>query len=224
MPKKCDEPQRIPEPATNIFDLWHSSDTIAWEHALQRYWDFVQPRNLELEQALDALDLRRIQRLSPQEWYDFLHDEYFRWKYTAANRYATTTFQLKKYVDAQALGELDNVRQRLLRLNLNDVRAGLKTAKEIKGLGIAGASGLLSLMYPQNFATVDQFVVKALMAVPDLPEANALANMNPKQLRLRDGVLLISILARKADENNLLFGTRTWTPRKIDMVLWTFGR
>ena len=208
----------------NITDLWRSSDPMAWEQALQRYWHFVQPRNLELERALDALDLKRLQGLNPQGWYDFLHDEYFRWKYTAPNRYATTTIQLKKYIDGGELDELESLRQQILNIDRNDVRLGLETAKKIRGLGTAGASGLLSLMYPDHFATVDQFVVKALRQVSDLPEANALSTMNPLNLSVTDGALLISILNRKAKENNRLFGTSAWTPRKIDMVLWTYGR
>jgi hypothetical protein len=39
-----------------------------------------------------------------QVWYEFLANEYFRWKYTAANRYATTTKQLAKY---KKEGDLD---------------------------------------------------------------------------------------------------------------------
>ena len=91
-------------------------------------------------------------------------------------------------------------------------------------LGTAGASGLLSLMYPEHFATIDQFVVKALREVGDPPEANALAEMNPLDLTVTDGVLLIGILGRKAKENNRLFGTSAWIPRKLDKVLWTYGR
>jgi hypothetical protein len=44
--------------AMNIADLWRSSEPEAWERALQRYWHFVQPQNLELERALDALDVK----------------------------------------------------------------------------------------------------------------------------------------------------------------------
>ena len=215
----------VPEtsvPAMNITDLWRSSQPTAWEQALQCYWHFVQPRNLELERALDALDLKRLQGLSPQGWYNFLHDEYFRWKYTGPNRYATTTIQLRKYLDGGELEELESLRQQILNLDRNDVRLGLTTAKKIRGLGTAGASGLLSLMYPDHFATVDQFVVKALRLVSDLPEASALAKMNPQNLSVTDGVLLISVLTRKAKENNRLFSTSVWTPRKIDMVPWTY--
>jgi hypothetical protein len=78
-------------------------------------------------------------------------------------------------------------------------------------------------MYPAEFGTVDQFVVKALRDVQELPEAEALARMNPEQLTTNDGVLLIGIMRRKAAENNQQFATTAWTPRKIDKILWTYG-
>jgi len=53
-------------------------------------------------------------------------------------------------------------------------------ATSIHGLGIAGASGLLTLMYPDQFGTVDQFVVKALREVEGLPQRAALERMNPE--------------------------------------------
>ena len=118
----------------NVNDLWYSSDPTAWEQALQRYWDFVQPRNFELEEALDSLSLERIHNFNPQDWYDFLHNEYFRWKYTAPNRYVTTTIQLRKYIDNYELDELENLRQQILSLDLNNVRKALKTAIKIRGL------------------------------------------------------------------------------------------
>ena len=79
-------------------------------------------------------------------------------------------------------------------------------------------------MYPEHFATVDQFVVKALRQVNNLPEAKEINNMKPEGLTVRNGVLLNGILAQKAKDNNFKFKTSIWTPRKIDMILWTFGR
>lgn len=210
--------------AMNIADLWCSSESEAWEQALQRYWQFVSPRNVKLEQALNALDVNRLRGLSPQGWYNFLYDEYFRWKYTAPNRYATTTTHLKTYQIGGELNELDSVRKQLLNFDYNDIERGIKIAKQIRGLGTSGASGLLSLMYPEHFATVDQFVVKALRLVPGLREATKLDEMNPESLSIADGVRLIGIITRKANENNQAFCTSAWTPRKIDMVLWTYGR
>ena len=208
----------------NINELWYSHDPTMWEQAIDRYWSFVRPENIELERSLNELNLQLLKNLNPQSWYEFLRDDYFRWKFTAKNRYASTTIQLKRHIDDGALNELNNIRQRLLDLNPNETLKGLKTAKEIHGLGTAGASGLLSLMYPKDFATVDQFVVRALRQIDGLADAGALNRMKPEGLTLNNGLLLISILTRKAIDNNLEFGTLTWTPRKIDMVLWTFGR
>ena len=48
--------------------------------------------------------------------------------------------------------------------------------------------------------------------------------MKPDSLTVKDGVVLIEIMRRKAAANNRLLGTDSWTPRKIDKVLWTYGR
>ena len=162
-----------------IANLWNSADANAWEQALARYWDFVRPANLELERAMEALDMDRIRRMDAPGWYHFLLHEYFRWKYTAPNRYATTTRQLRRYSETGTLEELHRIKERLLAVDRTDVGRALSVADEIRGLGTAGASGLLSLMYPETFATMDQFVVKALYEIPDLPERAAVARMNP---------------------------------------------
>jgi hypothetical protein len=208
-----------------VDELWRSSDPAAWGTALERYWEFVKPGNRELERALDRLDLERIRGLDAQEWYEFLRLEYFRWKYTAPNRLKTTTNRLAESVaEPDGLLRLHGIKCRLLAIDPKDIRAGLTIAREIKGLGPSGASGLLALMYPATFATVDQFVVKALRQVDGLPEAEALAKMKPEALTNKDGVTLIDVMAQKADENNRLFSTVSWTPRKIDQILWTYGR
>lgn len=209
---------------TELVELWHSNDPGLWEKALDRYWALIRPANLELEQAMEKLDLDRIRALDRQAWYDFLHDEYFRWKYTAANRYATTTRSLQQYLDKGKLSELFRIKESLLQFDSKNLAEGLAIASQIKGLGTAGASGLLALMYPQIFATVDQFVVKALRTIGGLPEAAMLSEMNPMSLTTQDGVTLIRIMARKAKENNRAFGATDWTARKIDKVLWTYGR
>lgn len=205
---------------TTINSLWESNNEHDWKVALEKYWSFVRPENIELENELNDLKLEKIISLDPIGWYDFLHDQYFRWKYTAPNRYASTTLALRRYKDSNLLDSLFDIKKRLLNFTISDISMGLSIAKEIPGLGIAGASGLLSLMYPETFATVDQFVVRALCQIPDLSESTDLKKMKPESLTLRDGVTLINIMQRKAKENNRAFDTDFWTPRKIDMVLW----
>src|SRR5713226_632538 len=147
-------------PDIDVADLWRSPDPCVWEHALDRYWDFVLPRNLKLEQTMDALDLGSLRRLDAAEWFAFLHDEYFRWKYTAANRYATTTSVLRRKGGTQTgRQELHQIRAKILDINPANIRASIDIAK-LPGLGTAGVSGLLALLYPEAFGTVDQFAVK----------------------------------------------------------------
>jgi len=173
---------------------------------------------------MESLDVERIRQLDARGWYDFLLNEYFRWKYTARNRYATTTKLLRQYAEAGALAALATVKDRLFAFDLSDIGEGLSIACEIKGLGPAGGAGLLAVVFPAAFGTADQFVVKALRSVEDLPESSALAKMKPERLTLADAAALIAIMRRKAAENNQAFRTSTWTPRMVDKVLWTYGR
>lgn len=204
--------------------LWNSASPEVWEKALQRYWEFVKSSNIALEHRMEELNANYLRQLDVEGWYVFLRDQYFRWKYTANNRYCTTTGSLHRYLKENALEELHSIKLRLISLDPRDIAYGLKTAQEIRGLGCAGASGLLSLLYPRSFGTVDQFAVKALREVNGLPEADTLRRMNENSLTTTDGVVLIQIMQRKATQLNQLFGTPEWTPRKIDMILWTYGR
>ena len=149
---------------------------------------------------------------------------YFRWKYTAPNRYATTTAALKRQVDRVGADQLLRIRDRILIALDGPADKALTAACEIGGLGPAGASGLLALLRPQAFATIDQFVAKALGEVPSLPERESVRRMSPEGLTIKDGVVLITIMRRKAASLNAAFGAGSWTPRKVDMVLWTYGR
>ncbi len=191
---------------------------------MDRYMLYVKPENVELEREMEVLDLNYVGQLDAQAWYDFLYHKYFRWKYTAPNRLASTRKLLLKYVESYTLDDLLRVRTQLLTFPRENVKQGLQIASSIHGLGIAGASGLLSLLYPDHFATVDQFVVKALLDVEALPNRVALKKMNPYGLELKDGVILIGIMSDKAAENNEEFRTDSWTARKIDKILWTYGR
>ena len=207
-----------------ISELWQSRDEQAWKRALDRQWRFVRPANEALSRELEPLDLAAIQDLDSQGWYDFLYHKYFRWKYTAPNRLATTRRSLSRYAENDTMHELLRIKEQLFSFPRQDIEQGLRVASSIRGLGIAGASGLLALMYPDYFATVDQFVVKALREVADLPQHAALDAMNPEGLKLSDGVLLIRIMRDKAAENNRIFGVDTWTPKRVDEILWTYGR
>jgi hypothetical protein len=206
-----------------IAELWQCKNEEIWRFALKTYWLFVKPKNRQLEEKLGVGGLAYVKGLNDQGWYDFLHNEYFRWKFTAANRYQANAKHLETYQNGTGLAELSGIRQRLLSLDPDNIEQGLRTASEIKGLATAGASGLLALLYPRHFGTVDQFVVSALAQIKELGPILSSAALHREALRIEDGVCLIKVMREKAAENNRVFGCTFWTPRVIDMILWAYG-
>ena len=206
-----------------IRDIWNSTGSDVWEQGLKDYWTYIKPSLLGLEHEFYHLNSESVGAMDAQQWYEFLLEKYFRWKYTAPNRYASTTKSLKEYNTPMLLPYLHKIKDRIFAADKQDIKQCLSIACTIGGLGPAGASGLLSVLFPEYFGTVDQFAVKALRQIPDLPEKAELIAMNPESLKPAEAVILVQIMRRKATELNTTFGTTTWTPRKIDMVLWTYG-
>jgi len=201
-------------------DIWNTTDESAWNRLLRKYWSLVSVDNIQVEIELNRLTPDRIAGMDADSWYAFLHNEYFVWKYTAKNRLATTRKALARHRESGELEALDQIRVAILRLDHSDIATSLTTACEIRGLGVAGASGLLSLLFPHHYSTVDQFVVKALSEVDQ--HADAVRGMNPDGLKVSDGVTLTKIMRAKAAENNARFNSTFWTPRTIEMALWAY--
>lgn len=208
----------------DVAELWNGGDQQTWQRALDRYWNFVKSANLALEREMDQLDAEAVRKMDPDSWYRFLLEKYFRWKYTAPNRYASTTKILRTYASNNELPALHAIKERLFARDKNNIEQCLAVACSIRGLGTAGATGLLAVLFPAYFGTVDQFAVKALLRIPELPERQQIAAMRPEFLKLDEGTLLIRIMRRKAEELNREFSATFWTPRKIDMILWTCAR
>jgi hypothetical protein len=78
---------------SEVENLWISKDPLVWQGALTKYWTFVKKENVALEKEMDQLDASSIQTMSAAEWFDFLLFKYFRWKYTAPNRYPLCQYQ-----------------------------------------------------------------------------------------------------------------------------------
>ena len=207
-----------------ISTLWNNGSEIAWKEALDYYYKALKDDEQALEQYMENVDADEIAQLSDREFYDFLYSKYFVWKYTTKNRLATTRKSLASYIDKNRLFELADIQKRLFSTERSNVEKCLRIASEIRGLGPAGASGFLSILFPESFGTVDQYVVKALREVKGLDYNAEIVRMNPDSLSIKDGVLLIQILQEKAVSLNKKFDTDFWTPRKIDMVLWAVER
>jgi hypothetical protein len=209
--------------------LWHHGQSEEWTAAVADYWRMIEPRFLDIEKEMALLNPAVLQPMDAHEWFDWLHDKYFVWKFgTNPARLATTrhgavrrgrrTWCLQAHYESRP-EDLLKIKESILSANHRDVAEAIKTAQRIGGLGVAGASGLIALLFPAHFGTVDTWVVQALRKIDGLPEHEALMRMNDKSLAVNDAVLLIGIMSRKARENTTRF-PQVWTPRQIDMVLW----
>lgn len=216
------QPVETSENAISV--LWNQGSEAAWHEALDYYYESLKVDEQALDCYMEDLDADEIAQLPVSGFYDFLHDKYFVWKYTAKNRLATTRKSLARYIDENRLSELADIQKRLFSADRSNIEKCLSIASEIHGLGPAGASGLLSILFPESFGTIDQYVVRALREVKGMPYTAELAKMNPDSLSIKNGVLLIQILREQAISLNKKFDTDFWTPRKIDMVLWVIGR
>lgn len=205
-------------------NLWDNGSEKQWHNALNAYYYMLRPEQREIETYINNVDVEAIKKLDGCEFYDFLYNKYFVWKYTAKNRLATTRKNLEKYISNNELSLLKDIQNRIFAMPKDNIGKCIETACEIRGLGTAGASGLMAILFPNQFGTVDQFVVKRLQEIEHPLYKDALINMKPEGLKVKDSVILIQIMREKATELNKRFQTDFWTPRKIDMILWSFDR
>ncbi len=198
-----------------ITDLWESHVEEDWSKALAGYWNnpAVQD-NIEIERYMDTLDIEAVRHSTPEGWFAFLK-LYFMWKFN--NMYPE-----QRLADLQrnTTEHLTSVKKLIFESDLSDTRRAVEKAGYIKGLGAAGASGLLAVLFPAKFGTVDSKVIAFLCEIPTLPERAKLLKMSPMNLTNDNAVVLIEILRKQAARLNSLFNTNEWTPRKIDMILW----
>ena len=206
---------------SKIADLWYNGTEEMWKTALKSYWDRFNDDQYKLEKEIEAIEASDVSSLSVYEFYDFLYQQYYPWKFTNKLFLSRNRKHLEKYLFDNELDRLARIQKRLFNLDFEDIKECLAVASSIHGLGTAGASGLLSILYPEYFGTVDKFVVYSLLKIDGLQEKAILSSMNPEALTLNNGVLLIGVMRRKAQELNERFNTNFWTPRKIDMILWT---
>ena len=118
----------------SINDIWDSTDINYLKFALNKYWDFVKKKNICLERHLEQMDINIVEEMSPDEWYVFLYEKYFRWKFTALNRLAVTIKHLDKYKTENKIDELYEIKERLLSFDKYDIREGLKIATDRKSV------------------------------------------------------------------------------------------
>ncbi|MCR5106117.1 MAG: hypothetical protein K6B68_16930 [Eubacterium sp.] len=213
----------------DIKDLWNDGKEEDWDKALAQYWEMDSvKRQIDLEKEMNDVfrpsNLNELKNMNGEEFYSFLYSKYFVWKYTAHNRLATTRKQLEK----QKKEDLCKIRDSLFILHdsiPDDIELILMDVQRINGLGVAGGSGLLSILFPESFGTVDQFLVDSLCKISSTMSketATVLSQIVKENIKLEEGVFLEKLLKEQADRLNEKFSSDKWTPRKIDMVLWAY--
>ena len=203
--------------------IWNKNEHEEWISIENQYFDRVKEENLNLEKELNCFQLKDLWEWSSDEFKTFLNDKYFVWKYTDSRRLATTRRCLDNISNAEllfvlkALKIIDDDLSNMKKYDKYEIKVGLQLVTMIPGLGVAGASGLLSVLFPDFFGTVDQFVVEALK------DADVDTGVkNSQSLSIKDAIVLEEIMYNKADELNRKNKINYWTPRRIDKVLWTY--
>jgi len=216
-----------------INKLWLSEDEKLWKSILNDSWSRVKPGNFGLEKELYTIH-RRVKKFKDiDNWYLFILDKYLPWKYTAANRLARIKSLFKEeYKVVKAKKRLDLIIKSMfdeILTNPNNIKRCLKEPMKIKGIGIAGASGIISIFFPMHFGVIDQFVAKNVVRIKEFEKDPIVMNLKRKinkaenkdfYLSLTEGVFLIEIMRKKSKELNKKLKTKFWTPRKVDIVLW----
>lgn len=202
-----------------INEIWNSKEISVWKDALAKATE-EKGRDNSIETKMSKLNVEYIQHLPVEDFYSFLHDDYFVWKYTAKHRLASTRNSLKKYEND--MNELREIQDGLFSFNLSDTESGLKTAIKIHGLGVSGASGLLALLFPSYFGTVDDMVIRALLTCDEYRDDAIIKAINRQDIEEDEAIYLIEQFKKKAHELNELSNEYCWRPRDIDVVLWHF--
>ncbi len=209
-----------------MIELWNCKDPKEWDYCESELYDAaVKSENRNVERELEKPGLReRIARMTTAQFYDFLRDEYYKWKFTSKPLLIGNTNALSKHVKDGTMERVERVRQRLINRGDDTKGASIRMIMAehggIHGLAVAGASGLLALVYPEEFGTVDRKVTEALQQI-GLPEV---MKANPKKISIEEAETMIEVMRVKALELNRMFRTNKWRPRLIDRVLWVAGR
>jgi hypothetical protein len=165
---------------------WGLRDENKWLGALDLYWvDPTVCRNRDTEQFMHKVELEYIQRLDPQECYDFLN-KHFRWKFTGNHLH-----ERLMDLDQNSFEHLFSAKRSPVAtegLDLADSGKGLNLVKSpgIRGLDYPGASGQLALIFKEGFRTVDHLVLESLCRIKSSPEKQRIREIRAWVKRKRD--------------------------------------
>ena len=77
--------------------LWYHGSENDWKEALYSYDDILTGEQRVIENYISNVKSEEIEKLDILDFYYFLHDKYFVWKYTAKNRLVRNLKQFEQY-------------------------------------------------------------------------------------------------------------------------------
>lgn len=191
---------------------WDSNKEADWNCAVAKYNTYlIDEEKAARDSRVTSINASIISSLSVIAFKKYLEGEFFIWKYTNPKYRAS---YLRSF-NTMSMEELEDIKRNLSDASLPDEEL-YKTAKHIKGLGTAGATALLSTLYPHRFGTVDQFVVKCLQRAKSLSGDPIIQEINPQAIKDTEALYVENLLQAKAKELNELFDKVSWTPRQVD--------
>lgn len=194
---------------------WDSTDKRDWDRALALYnMHFGGTDKASIDTRVTLINAQIIEKLSTEEFVCFL-EEFYDWKYsnTGASRNKNLFSQWIK----DNIHIVESLKQSLCQSSLSDEEL-IKISKEIKYISVAGATALLSIMYPDRFGTVDKFVVLCLKE--SLPNDSIIQSTNEEDIKIEQAIYIEKLMREKAKELNKLFSVVTWNARAIDKATW----
>lgn len=206
----------------DIKQIWNSKEQNVWESALQNYSAAVKRNAIQTEEKLNSMITDDFRKMSGQDFYRFLVHDYALWKYTDCRIRSRVQHSIEEFHQAYTDYEFKRVLDGIFSISPQDIYLHLANITRITGLGVAGSSSVLALVLPQYFGTVDRFAVQNLQKVYDVNSyyGKKLQKTDPQNISAYDAVTIIRIYCEKAEELSRIFGI-SWTPRMIDMVLWS---
>lgn len=196
---------------------WDSINPSDWSKALDKYNCYLISEEKAVRDArVTQTNRLRVTRMGINDFYEFLINDFLPWKYTDSRRLARGK---RLFSQNTNLEDLTNIKSRLCDPDLDD-RTLLSTAMSINGVGTAGASALLSILYPERFGTADRFVVLCMQNAPSLISDTTIQHINPNAIKPKEALHMFELMRNKAVELNKVSDANTWTPRMVDKAAW----